>query len=60
MARVHFKEAGVDRVVTIVEGNAHEQVATLKGPVDVAFIEADKEGYVDYLNKILPSCAPVA
>jgi predicted O-methyltransferase YrrM len=58
MARGHFKEAGVDRMITVVEGNAHEQLASLKGPIDVAFIDADKEGYVDYLNKLLPLVRP--
>src|SRR5262245_55043044 len=45
-ARDHFKRAGVESRVTIVEGDAHEQVATLKTPIDVAFIDADKEGYL--------------
>jgi len=58
MAREHFHEAGVDKLVTIVEGNAHELVTKHKGPVDVAFIDADKEGYVDYLNKLLPLVRP--
>jgi predicted O-methyltransferase YrrM len=58
MARRHFQDAGVDDLVTIVEGDAHEQVAKLKIPVDVAFIDADKPGYVDYLNKVLPLVRP--
>jgi predicted O-methyltransferase YrrM len=58
MAREHFKKAGVDQLVTVVEGNAHETVAQLKGPVDVAFIDADKRGYPDYLNKLLPLVRP--
>jgi len=45
-------------MVSIVEGDAHEQVAKLKGPVDVAFLDAEKGGYVDYLNKILPLLRP--
>src|SRR5262245_10363787 len=49
-AQAHFKEAGVERMVTLIEGDAHEQVAKLKAPIDVAFIDADKTGYVDYLN----------
>lgn len=53
-ARRHFKEAGVDPIVTIVEGDAHQTIARLKEPIDVLFIDADKEGYVDYLNKLLP------
>jgi predicted O-methyltransferase YrrM len=58
MARGHFKEAGVDKMVTVVEGDAHAQVAKLKGPIDVAFIDADKGGYLDYLNKLLPLVRP--
>jgi predicted O-methyltransferase YrrM len=58
MAREHFKQAGVERIVTVVEGDAHEQVAKLKGPIDIAFVDADKDGYVDYLNKLLPLVKP--
>jgi predicted O-methyltransferase YrrM len=58
MARGHFLDAGVDNLVTQVEGDAHEQVAKLKTPVDVAFIDADKAGYVDYLHKLLPLVRP--
>ena len=57
-ARQHFKDANVDSLVTIIEGDAHEQVAKIKGLVDLAFIDADKEGYVDYLNKLLPKLRP--
>lgn len=58
MARQHFKEAGVENLVTIVEGDAHEEVTKLQGAIDVAFIDADKGGYVDYLNKLLPLVRP--
>jgi caffeoyl-CoA O-methyltransferase len=57
-ARQHFKAAGVENLVTIVEGDAHQQIAKLKSPVDVVFIDADKEGYVDYLKKVLPLVRP--
>jgi caffeoyl-CoA O-methyltransferase len=57
-AREHFKEAGVEQMVTIIEGDAHEQVAKLRGPVDLVFIDADKGGYVDYLNKLRPLVRP--
>jgi predicted O-methyltransferase YrrM len=58
MAQEHFKEAGVERMVTIIEGDAHEQVAKLKTPIDIAFIDADKSGYIDYLHKLLPLVEP--
>ncbi len=58
MATGHFKEAGVDNLVTIVEGDAHANVAKLKGPLDLVFIDADKDGYLDYLTKLLPLVRP--
>jgi caffeoyl-CoA O-methyltransferase len=57
-ARGHFHEAGVDNLVTIVEGDAHEQVAKFTKPIDAAFIDAEKPGYGDYLAKILPFVRP--
>lgn len=53
-ARQHFKAAGVADRVTVIEGDAHKNIEKLKGPFDVVFIDADKSGYVDYLNKLLP------
>ena len=58
MARENFKKAGVDSIVTIVEGDAHEKVSGLKDPIDLLFIDADKEGYLDYFNKLLPLVQP--
>jgi len=57
-AREHFKEAGVVDLVTVIEGNAHQQIEQVEGPIDIAFIDADKQGYVDYLNKLLPRVRP--
>jgi predicted O-methyltransferase YrrM len=58
LARENFKRAGVDQRVTLVMGDAHENVATVKTPIDLMFLDADKEGYVDYLNKLLPLVRP--
>jgi len=58
MAREHFQQAGVEKLVTVVEGDAHALITKLKGPIDIVFIDADKEGYVDYLNKLLPLVRP--
>jgi len=58
MARENFKRAGVDDIVTLVEGDAHEKVVEIAGPVDILFIDADKEGYTDYLTKLLPKVRP--
>ncbi len=58
LARESFRRAGVDKLVTLIEGNAHETVKKLKGPIDIVFIDADKDGYLDYLNKLLPLVRP--
>ena len=58
LASENFKKAGVSHMVTIVLGDAHEQVRKLKGPIDLLFLDADKAGYVDYLNKLLPLVRP--
>ena len=39
-------------------GDAHENVKMLKEPIDIVFIDADKDGYLDYLNKLLPLVRP--
>jgi predicted O-methyltransferase YrrM len=57
-ARENFNRAGVSTLVTLVEGDAHQEVVKLKDPVDLIFIDADKEGYTDYLNKLLPLVRP--
>ena len=58
LARENFKRAGVDDLVTLVEGDAHQEVTKLKEPIDVLFLDADKPGYIDYLNKLLPLVRP--
>ena len=54
LARDNFRRAGVDPLVTLVEGDAHVEVTRLNEPIDFLFIDADKEGYLDYLTKLLP------
>lgn len=51
-ARKHFEQAGVLGMVEIVLGNAHDNVKRLSEPVDLIFLDADKEGYNAYLNAL--------
>lgn len=53
-ARANFKKAGMVDLITLVEGDAHEEIKKLKGTIDIVFLDADKEGYIDYLDKLLP------
>jgi predicted O-methyltransferase YrrM len=54
LARENFKRAGVDNIVTLVMGDAHETVTRIEEPIDILFLDADKSGYIDYLDKLLP------
>jgi predicted O-methyltransferase YrrM len=58
LARENFKRAGVSKLVTLVEGDAHEEVLKLNEPIDILFLDADKSGYLDYLNKLFPLLRP--
>ena len=58
IASENFKKAGVDDLITIIEGDAHETVKQHQEPIDVVFLDADKKGYIDYLNKLLPLIRP--
>jgi caffeoyl-CoA O-methyltransferase len=58
LARENFKRAGVDQMVTLIEGDAHKEVLKLTEPIDLVFLDADKTGYIDYLTKLLPKVRP--
>jgi caffeoyl-CoA O-methyltransferase len=54
IARRYAEEAGVADRIDYRLGPALETLATLEGPFDLVFIDADKPGYVDYYEAILP------
>lgn len=58
LARKNFARAGVSELVELVMGDAHETVKRIEGPIDLLFLDADKEGYKDYLEKLLPKVRP--
>lgn len=71
IAAANFKKAGVDKLITIIMGDAHETVKRYKDPndelfidpqqqeaIDVLFLDADKQSYIDYLEKLMPLIRP--
>lgn len=58
LARKNFERAGVSDIVTLVLGDAHETVKKIEEPIDLLFLDADKSGYKDYLDKLLPLVRP--
>ncbi len=57
LARANFKRAGVENLVTVVEGDAHHMVAQLKEPIDILFMDAEG-GNREYLDQLLPLVRP--
>jgi caffeoyl-CoA O-methyltransferase len=54
-----WAQAGIDASpyadrIEIRRGPALDTLATIDGPIDFCFIDADKGGYVDYYEAVLP------
>jgi caffeoyl-CoA O-methyltransferase len=54
IARRYAEEAGVADRIDYRLGPALETIASLDGPFDLVFIDADKENYVNYYDATLP------
>lgn len=57
-ARANFKRAALDDRITLVLGDAHVELKKQQGPIDIVFIDADKDGYILYLKALLPLVRP--
>jgi caffeoyl-CoA O-methyltransferase len=57
IARRYAEEAGVADRIQYLLGPATETLRSLDGPFDLVFIDADKGGYVDYYEAVLPKLA---
>ena len=57
IARRYAEEAGVADRIDFRSGPAIETLASLEGPFDLVFIDADKDGYIDYYEAVLPKLA---
>lgn len=54
LARKHVGEANLSPRVTLLKGDAHAEVPKLDGPFDFVFLDADKEGQVNYFHALYP------
>jgi caffeoyl-CoA O-methyltransferase len=57
-ARQNLALSGVDDIVTIVDGDARETLGTLQGPFDFAFLDAEKELYLEFLQPLVTLLRP--
>ena len=53
-AERHIAGAGFSDRIEVRQGPALETLATLDGPFDLVFVDADKAGYLDYYEAVLP------
>jgi caffeoyl-CoA O-methyltransferase len=53
-AERHIAAAGLADRIEVRRGRAWETIAALEGPFDLVFIDADKTGYIDYYEAVLP------
>ena len=54
VARVNFKKSKTENKIILHTGNALELLNKIDKPWDLVFIDADKTGYIDYYNALLP------
>jgi caffeoyl-CoA O-methyltransferase len=58
VARRHFESDPLGERIDLRLGPALDTISTLEGPFDLVFIDADKTGYRDYYEAVLPKLAP--
>jgi predicted O-methyltransferase YrrM len=58
IAQKYFREAGFEDVIVCHLGNALDIIPDIPGPLDLVFIDADKENYVNYYEAVLPKLRP--
>ncbi|MGO9028828.1 MAG: O-methyltransferase [Acidimicrobiales bacterium] len=57
-AQRHIAASPYAEVIEVMVGPALDTIATLPGPFDLVFIDADKGGYVAYYEAVLAKLAP--
>ena len=55
LAQQNVREAGLAGRITLVRGDAHRELAGLRGPFDFVFLDADKDGQMDYFRQLYPA-----
>lgn len=56
-AREHLRRLGLDRTVTVIEGDALQVLPNLEGEFDFVFLDALKREYLKYFQALAPKLA---
>jgi predicted O-methyltransferase YrrM len=54
LARENFHRAGLDGIITLIEGDALANIPAADGPFQFVFLDAEKSQYADYLRLAMP------
>ncbi|MDX6249056.1 MAG: caffeoyl-CoA O-methyltransferase [Kribbellaceae bacterium] len=54
IGRRYWERAGVADKIELRIGDAHKSAAELEGEFDLAFVDADKPGYIEYFERLVP------
>lgn len=54
LAEKYISRAALSPWITLIWGDAHQEIIRILGPFDFIFLDADKEGQVDYFQKLYP------
>jgi predicted O-methyltransferase YrrM len=57
-AQQFFDQSPLSKKIKLHIGKAQEIIPTLQESWDLVFIDADKTGYIDYYEMVLPQLAP--
>jgi len=55
LAQRNVREAGLAGQFLLIRGDAHTEIPGLRGPFDFVFFDADKDGQMDYFQKLHPA-----
>lgn len=58
IARENLKKAGKEESITLIEGDAAEELRKLEGPFDLIFMDAAKGQYIYFLPEVLRILSP--
>ena len=58
IGRPYWERAGVAGKIELRIGDAHQSAAELDGEFDLAFVDADKPGYIEYFEHLVPRIRP--
>jgi predicted O-methyltransferase YrrM len=57
-ANRNLAEAGLDDIARIIPGDARQTARSIAGPIDLVFIDAEKEDYVDHFLTVVDRVRP--